>query len=243
MARPFARSARGTSIATIAAGGSASPCAMVLSHRDQAAARGVHARLGEEEALDREGHRRAALRLQVEALVGEVREVHVAAVDGHRRAAVLVHARAGVEARRGHIDGQPVERPLHDHVATALGRPPLGPVHIVAVERDLAEPERARRDARRGERRGPCAVGRLGLRLLRVLLHTPRHQRYDRHQHRRAHAHPHRSHGRPGALTRAATGGAWQFTVREFTVQEFKVQRARTRLHCMRKEACPASPP
>ena len=42
----------------------------------------------------------------------------------------------------------PSRRPLHDHVAPALGRPPLGPVDIVAIERDLIEPQRAGRDAR-----------------------------------------------------------------------------------------------
>ena len=163
--------------------------AVILSHGDQPSARGVHAGLGKEPPLGRQRDGGAAFRLQVETLIGEVREVHVTAVHGHRGAAVLVDTRACVEARRCDVHGRPIERALHDDVASALGRPSLGPVHIVAVEDDVAQPQRPSRDPCRGQRRRPRAVRRLGLRVLRVLLHTPR--RNGRHEQRPPHRHTH----------------------------------------------------
>ena len=72
--------------------------------------------------------------------------------------AVLVHAGAHVERRIGHVARRAVRRAPHDHVAGAVGRPHLHPVHVVAVELDRPQPHGVLHDQVGGDWRLPGAV-------------------------------------------------------------------------------------
>jgi hypothetical protein len=67
-------------------------------------------------------------------------------VDDEVAAAVLVDARARVEAFGRHVCGRAVGRAAHDAVAPAFRRAKLDPVNVPAVERGLAGADRARDD-------------------------------------------------------------------------------------------------
>ncbi len=103
------------------------------------AAVGRHAAVGvaDAERPVRLGRQRARLAvvLAVDALVGAVGEEHRAAVDRERAAAVLVHARAHVEAGRGHVGRRRPRRPGDDHAAAVLVRVDLRPVDDAAGDR------------------------------------------------------------------------------------------------------------
>jgi hypothetical protein len=90
--------------------------------------------------------RRGLSPLAVDALVCEVREVYDAVAHGEVAAAVLVHARARVEALGRHVGDSAAVDVAHDAVAPALGGAKLDPVNVLPVERDLPEPDRGRDD-------------------------------------------------------------------------------------------------
>ena len=124
-----------------------------FAHADQAMSRGVHAIVGPHRPRLRHRHRRLAGRLAIHALVGEVGEVRRAVVHRVGRAAVLVHARADVEAGRRHVDVicRQMTR-LHDHIPPALRRPAFEPIHVVSIELNLIQSQRAGGNASRGQR-------------------------------------------------------------------------------------------
>ncbi len=95
----------------------------------------------------------------IEALVGEVREVHRAVGERQvRGAAVLMDARAGIERRRVDVGRPAVGRPAHDDVAAALLRAHLEPVDVLAGEARLHEADGPGDDEVGGDGRFPSAV-------------------------------------------------------------------------------------
>ena len=124
----------------------------------------IDAVVREERTLIGDRHRRLAWLLPIDALIGEIREIDRALVDRVCAAAVFMHARAHVEGRRRDVADVAIRRAPDDHVAAALRRPALDPIHILAVELNLIEAKRAGGDARSRERRWPGAVGNWGLR-------------------------------------------------------------------------------
>ncbi len=135
---------------------------VVLAHAQQSLAASVDPALRVEIARQRERRGRGPGGEGVQLLVGEVRGVDRALVDGVGGAAVLVHAAADVEPGRRHVCRGAPRRRAHEHVAPAFRRPALQPVEVVAVNGDLSETQGAGRGPRGRERRGPGAVGRLG---------------------------------------------------------------------------------
>src|SRR5439155_391457 len=75
----------------------------------------------------------------VQALVGEVGEVDVVAVDGERAAAVLVDRGAGRERRGQDVDGVLAQNPADDHLPASLGGAALVPVQGVGGGQQPAE--------------------------------------------------------------------------------------------------------
>src|SRR5262249_58074339 len=93
--------------------------------------------------VGREGAGRATGLLPVEGLVVEVGKVDDARVNGPGALAVLVDAGAGVVGGRVDVGGPAVGGAADDDDAPGLGGPALGPVHVVAVGRDLAQADGA----------------------------------------------------------------------------------------------------
>jgi hypothetical protein len=121
--------------------------ALVFPHAQDAAARPVELVVGEAQILwCGERVRRAAPHLPVDPLVGEVRKIDDASARQVVAAAVLVHARTDVELRGGHVGVLPVVRSANEDVASVVRGAHLGPEHVVAVEGELPEADRARDD-------------------------------------------------------------------------------------------------
>src|SRR5262249_23647776 len=134
---------------------------VIFADANEPAAAAVHYRVRVAEGRGgRQRLRRGVTDLTVEPLVGKVREIECAVAARESAAAVLVHARARVERRRGHITAASVRGPAYDDAAPAFGRAQLGPVDILAVESDLPEPDRGGDDQVRGDRRLPRPVRR-----------------------------------------------------------------------------------
>ncbi len=125
---------------------------MVFAHGKQPPSLLVDSQIAVEVTGWRQRRRLGAARLAIEALVDEVREVHVALVSGHRGPAVLVHARANVEAGGRDVQDSIVGGSSYDDVASSLRRASFGPVQIVAVDREVAKAERTRGHAGGGQR-------------------------------------------------------------------------------------------
>ena len=110
--------------------------------------------------LGRDRPRLAAGVLAVEAPVGVVGEDHGRVAEGQPpAAAVLVHARANVEARRREIGALAARLAAHEDRAPALGRAALRPDQRVAGEGGRAEAQLAGQQDVRAQRRAPRAVG------------------------------------------------------------------------------------
>src|SRR5919107_3575498 len=102
---------------------------VVLPYGDQASALPIHHHVRVSSAgLRRERRRLAARGLRVGPLVGEVREVNCASVDGEAASSVFVYPRARVERLRRNVLGSSVRGQEHDDVAPALAGPALQPV-------------------------------------------------------------------------------------------------------------------
>ncbi len=134
--------------------------AMVLAHREDAAAAQVGLEIGIAQAAGRGQRLRCLARSQpVQPLVGEIDRDDHAIAHQPGAAAILVHAGADIEARRGDV-GATVRALRHQHGAAGFLRPRLGPVDHAAVERRLAEPDLRRRHQLRRDRRAPRSVSR-----------------------------------------------------------------------------------
>ena len=72
--------------------------------------------------------------LDIEALVGKIREDNRAVRNRIVAAAVFVHPGASVEADRRYVRHPSIRRTAHNDLSSALLRTPLDPIDIVAVE-------------------------------------------------------------------------------------------------------------
>ena len=142
---------------------------MVFAHADHAAAALIDRAVGiaepvlwshERERRDRPG--RLSGGLGVKTLIGVVREIDDAVMGRERAAAVFMRARPDIEkmivigrhALRLPATNQPV-----DEGSALLLRLRFGPIDRVAVERDLAQPDRVGDDEIGGDRGGPRPIG------------------------------------------------------------------------------------
>src|SRR5512139_2371575 len=94
----------------------------------------------------------------VDALVGEIDEVDGALAHQEGSSPILVDPGAGVERHGCHISGASLRAPADDHIPAALAGAGLDPVHVVAVEGNLAEGYGAGGDQVRGDGGLPGAV-------------------------------------------------------------------------------------
>jgi hypothetical protein len=94
----------------------------------------------------------------VHALIGEIREIDLPTGDDVCAAAVLVHARAQVEAGRRQLLVLPIGAAAHQRAPAAFVRPPFEPIDVVGGDGDTAEPDALCRHCVRGNRRRPCSV-------------------------------------------------------------------------------------
>src|SRR5918994_4093393 len=134
---------------------------VVLPYGDEAAAVPIYDHVGVSSAGIRgEQCRFAARGRGVDSLVGEVREVDRASVEGEAASAVFVHPRAHVERLRRNVLGSSVRGQEHDDVAPALAGPALQPVHVPTIDHYFRQPHYAPDDQVRGDRRPPGTVGR-----------------------------------------------------------------------------------
>src|SRR5918994_328762 len=134
---------------------------VVLPYGDEAAAVPIYDHVGVSSAGIRgEQCRFAARGPAVDSLVGEVREVDRASVDGEAASAVFVHPRARVERLRRNVLGSSVRGQEPDDVAPALAGPALQPVHIPTIDHYFRQSHYAPDDQVRGDRRPPGSVGR-----------------------------------------------------------------------------------
>ena len=134
--------------------------AVILTHADQPAAIRVDDEVGiAQRGFGGDGFRGFARPLPVNALVGEVGEVDDAVADGVIAAAVLVDARAGIEAGRGHVLAPAHLRPTDNDVAAAFLRAALNPVDVVAVGAGLRQADCAAKQQVGGDGGFPGTVG------------------------------------------------------------------------------------
>src|SRR5215208_1313152 len=134
---------------------------VVLLHGDEVAAVPIYDDVGvSSAAIRRERHRFAVRDSAVDPLVGEVREVDRASVDGEAAATVFVYPRARVERLRRHVLGASIRLQEHDDVAPALPGPALQPVHVPTIDHYFRQPHYAPDDQVRGDRRPPGTVWR-----------------------------------------------------------------------------------
>ena len=92
--------------------------------------------------------RRPVCILAIEPLIEIVREINHAVADGERAAAIFVRARANTESVGvvgRHAFRLPVRAHAVDESSSLLLRLSLAPIDCVAVERDLLETDRVRR--------------------------------------------------------------------------------------------------
>jgi len=147
-------------VAFLAVGGERGP-GMVLAHADQARTPRVRHAVGEPVAGAGQRPRRRAGRGQVQALVREV-AVDQARVGGQvGGAAVLVDTGAHVGAVRAELVDAAVGSAHHQHLAAALVGPALAPPQPAVGGPEVAHRHRGAGQARRPERAGPAAPGRL----------------------------------------------------------------------------------
>src|SRR5215204_6939649 len=134
---------------------------VVLPYGDQASALPIYHHVRVSSAgLQRERCRFAVRGPIVDPLVGEVREVDHASVDGEAASSVFVYPRARVERLRRNVLGSSVRGQEHDDVAPALAGPALQPVHVPTIDHYFRQPHYAPDDQVRGDRRPPGTVWR-----------------------------------------------------------------------------------
>jgi hypothetical protein len=111
---------------------------VILPHEDQATAVPIydHVRVPSVD-LTRERHWLVARNQVVDPLVGEVREVYRASIDGKVASPILVHPRARVVRLRRYVLGVSVRRQEHEDVAPALAGAALQPVHVPTIDHDF----------------------------------------------------------------------------------------------------------
>jgi hypothetical protein len=78
-------------------------------------------------------------RLTIESLVWKMRKIDSLLGDRKRAATVLVHARTGIEWSWQNINRAPVRSPAHDDVTSTFGWSCFDPVHVFAIETNLAQ--------------------------------------------------------------------------------------------------------
>ncbi len=133
---------------------------MVLADAHQAVAAAIQHEIGiAQRQLRRDGLRFLAVTHRVYALVREIDEEHLAAIDQVLAAAVFMHARADIEWRRGDIRARAIGPLPHEHRPAALCRAALKPVHIVRIQRDPPQPHAAGDDQVGRDGRPPTAIG------------------------------------------------------------------------------------
>jgi hypothetical protein len=112
-----------------------------------------------ERSGQRQRLRRAAGRLDVNALVVNADGVDRACVDGVPAAAVLVRHRPRVETGRRDVFDRAVRAAPDDDLAAHLGRPAFSPVDVVAVDARLLQRDAARHGHVDRDGRLPRSVG------------------------------------------------------------------------------------
>ena len=137
---------------------------MVLAHADDPLAIRRHVAVGVPVTSGRRGLRGQRLgdpcaRIPpVQTLVLPQREPHDAVAYPPGGTAVLVHGGAGVLSRCEQLRNPLVRVTPDQRRPPSLGGPALRPHHLVAVDADLAQPDRLRDDHLRGDRRRPRPV-------------------------------------------------------------------------------------
>src|SRR4030095_14326746 len=120
---------------------------MVLAHAEKKISPAVDLSVGV--AHVRSGSERPRLRarsLDIEALVGKIREDNRAVRNRVVAAAVFVHPGAGIKADGSSIRHLSIRRTVHNNLSPALLRSPLDPIDIAAVEPYLFKPNFACRN-------------------------------------------------------------------------------------------------
>ena len=96
--------------------------------------------------------------LDVKTLIGVVRDIDDAVMDRERAAAIFMRARTDIEKMiviRRHALRLPAANHAVDEGPALLLQLRFGPIDRVAVERDLAQPDRVGDDEIGGDRGGP----------------------------------------------------------------------------------------